>query len=112
MERIVKYGEYEVNEGVRDLMTPKSPQDAIKNILEHPHGYRWSDAVNALEQMKEGGLLEVMTEDDRKRIAEMAKSDRITTKDRSSGQHKNIVCFMNRYGGGQWFINIEDGTFF
>ena len=33
MDKIIKYSDYELNEGVRDLMTPKSPE-RIKTTIE------------------------------------------------------------------------------
>jgi len=109
MDKIIKYSDYELNEGVREFMTPKNPQEAIKNILENPKGFRYSNAVNALEVIKEGGLLEFMTDEDNLKIAEMAKDDFERKRDTTAGQKKNIVWFMNRYGGGKWFINTDTG---
>ncbi len=110
MGKIIKYNDYDLNEGVRDLMTPKNPRDAVNNILKDPQGWRFSNSVNALEVIKEGGLFEIMTEEDYLKIAEWAKGDiELHIKDPSSGQKNNIVWFMNKYGSGKWFINIDTG---
>lgn len=112
MNKIVKYNEYDLNEGVRDLMTPKSPEgirDKIDEIITNPEGIHLWDAMNVLNKLKDAQILTYLTEEEGKRIAELALSDEKLMSHVATGKQDNILWFMNRYGGGKYFINLDNG---
>jgi hypothetical protein len=113
MGKIIKYSDYEVNEGVRELMTPVTPEgirEKINDIISNPTGNCRSDVVNVLEKLKEKKVFPFLNEEEGKKIAQIALSDdKYVMSHIATGRAGNILWFMNRYGGGRFFINLDNG---
>ena len=107
MSRIIKYSDYELNEGVRDKMTPKPTED-IKNTFDKIYKeIEGKDILDKLEILNNKKVLRYL--DEKQSIALFREMLKNNDKDnfKVTGQNDEFYLFDNKAGNGMFIFNKD-----
>lgn len=112
MGNIIRFNDYQINEGIRDKMTPKSEDDVKKSIDRFMEDLDNKTAKEIIEKLSNNKVLQYLDKDNRDKLVKSILSNKEIVEDEFTFDFDNFITCTNTQGNGRIIINLQNNKIY
>lgn len=109
---ITKLEKFVLNEGVRDMMTPKSQEDVKDSVNRFMNDLENKSAKEIIEKLSDKKVLQYLTQEHLNKLVKTILEDKEIMEDEFTYHFENFMTCISARGSGRIIINLQNNKIY